>query len=111
MIKCLDSREILPGMRRRRYSLSDGRRLVTCEIPVTVLKAIGMTKAMKQMEIWQRGEETRARQVLIVKRLREGVKPDAIAHELGITEQRVRQVRKVMGQSHVKPRRTARSTE
>ncbi len=95
-MKCLETRDVVPGMRRRRYSLPDGRRVTTYEVPATVLRGMGMSKALQQLEIWQRAEAGRNRQSLIKQRLREGVKPDAIAHEFGVTEQRVRQLRKAI---------------
>jgi len=53
------------------------------------------------MEIWQRGEKQRtgsyARRQRIEELLRERVKPLAIADEIGVTETRVRQIRKEMG--------------
>jgi hypothetical protein len=49
------------------------------------------------MEIWRRGEKQRSRRQRIEELLRERVKPTAIAHEVGCTEERVRQIRKEMG--------------
>lgn len=81
-------------MKYRRYELDDGRRTTTVEIPATVLRAFGMTKVRDYMEAWQRGEAQRARAVLLRQRVAEGIKPAAIAHEFGVTEARVRQIRK-----------------
>jgi protein-disulfide isomerase-like protein with CxxC motif len=99
-MKCLETRLRADGFRTRRYELEDGRRITTLELPATVLKGVGMKKLQQQMVIWQRGEkqrtETHARRQRIEELLREKVKPTAIAHEVGCTEERVRQIRKEM---------------
>lgn len=100
-MKCLETRTRKDGIKTRRYELEDGRRITTLELPVTVLKGIGMKRVQEFMEIWQRGELQRtgshARRQRIEALLRERVKPTAIADEVGVTEQRVRQIRKEMG--------------
>jgi hypothetical protein len=100
-MKCLETRTRTDGIKSRRYEREDGRRITTFELPVTVLKGIGMKRVQELMEIWRRGElqrtETHARRQRIEELLREGVKPTAIAHEVGCTDQRVRQIRKEMG--------------
>ena len=100
-MKCLETRTRADGIKSRRYEREDGRRITTLELPVTVLKGIGMKRVQEFMEIWQRGElqrtETHARRQRIEELLRERVKPTAIADEVGVTEQRVRQIRKEMG--------------
>lgn len=100
-MKCLSTRTRADGMKARRYELDDGRRITTIEIPVTVIKGVGMKKVQQQFETWQRGErqrsESRVRRERIEELLRENVKPTAIAHEVGCTDQRVRQIRKEMG--------------
>lgn len=88
-------------MKARRYELEDGRRFTTFELPSTVIRAIGTKRVQEFMDIWRRGEqrrtESRARRQRIEELLRERVKPTAIAHEVGVTEERVRQIRKEMG--------------
>jgi hypothetical protein len=99
-MRCLQTRLRADGIRTRRYELDDGRRITTLELPATVLKGVGMKKLQEQMATWQRGEkrraETHARRQRIEELLRERVKPTAIAHEVGCTEERVRQIRKEM---------------
>lgn len=99
-MKCLETRLRADGIRARRYELDDGRRITTFELPATVLKGVGMKRLREQMTVWQRGErqrtETQARRRRIEELLREKVKPTAIAHEVGVTEERVRQIRKEM---------------
>jgi hypothetical protein len=95
-MKCLETRQ-RNGIKTRRYLTDDGRRFSTYELPVSVLRGIGMKRVHQELERWQRGETLRARLVQIKKRVAEGVKPLAIADEFGVTETRVRQIRKEMG--------------
>lgn len=97
-MKCLETRTRADGIRSRRYELDDGRRITMLELPATVIKGIGMKRVQEFMEIWQRGEqqrtESKARRKRIVELLEQGVKTTAIAHEVGVTESRVRQIGK-----------------
>lgn len=93
-MKCLETRTRTDGIRTRRYELEDGRRLTMYEVPATVLRAVGIGKVQQAMEIWQRGEAQRSRKQRIIELLEQGIKPTAIAHEVGVTDQRVRQIRK-----------------
>ena len=99
-MKCLSTRTRPDGMKARRYELDDGSRITTIELPVTVIKSVGMNKVQQQFATWLRGEDKRAesrmRRERIESLLREKVKPLAIADEVGVTEQRVRQIRKGM---------------
>lgn len=97
-MKCLETRN-RGGIKYRRYLAEDGRVVRTYEVPATVLKAIGMKRVRDALETWQRGEDRRARQIRMRELLAQGVKPLAIADELGVTEQRVRQIRKAMAAS------------
>jgi hypothetical protein len=100
-MKCLETRTRADGMKSRRYELEDGRRITTLELPATVIKSISIKRVQEFMETWQRGEKQRtnrhARRQRIEELLRERVKPLAIADEVGVTETRVRQIRKEMG--------------
>ena len=96
-MKCLETRTRADGIKSRRYELEDGRRMTTLELPVTVIKSIGLKRVQEFMETWQRGEMQRSRRQRIEELLRERVKPLAIADEVGVTETRVRQIRKEMG--------------
>jgi protein-disulfide isomerase-like protein with CxxC motif len=98
-MKCLETRVRADGIKMRRYELEDGRRTTTFELPASVVKAIGLKRVQEFMEIWQRGEKQRSRRQRIEELLRERVKPTAIAHEVGCTDQRVRQIRKKMEQT------------
>ena len=81
-------------MKWRRYRTEDGRIITTFELPEAVLSAFSNKRLTLQLEAWGRGEASRIRQQRMVKLIREGVKPTAIAHELGVTEQAVRAARK-----------------
>ena len=99
-MKCLETRTRKDGTRARRYELEDGRRITTLELPMTVVRGIGMKRVQELIEIWQRGEKQRTeehtRRQRIEALLHEKVKPLAIAHEVGVTDTRVRQIRKEM---------------
>lgn len=97
-MKCLETRD-RNGIRYRRYLADDGRVIRTYEVPATVLKGIGMKRVRAELEVWRRGEAMRARQIRMRELIAQGIKPTAIADELGVTEQRVRQMRKAMASS------------
>lgn len=97
--RVLETRTLGPGVKRRRYERSDGSRYTTVEVPLTVLRSLGGAKRLEEtVAAWHRGEQSRAvsktRRARIETLLRQGVKPTAIAHEVGVSEQRVRQIRK-----------------
>lgn len=95
-MKCLETRATPDALKRRRYWLDDGRSLHTVELPTSVIRAIGARKVRECMAVWRRGELQRERAQRLKDLVTLGVKPTAIAHALGVTEQRVRQVRKAM---------------
>lgn len=101
MTRVLETREVSPGMRRRRYERADGSRFTTIEVPITVLRTVASGHRVDAtLAAWHRGEAARGlareRRVRAEELLRQGVKPTAIAHELGVSDQRVRQWRKAM---------------
>lgn len=96
------------GIRRRTYQLDDGRKIRTYEVPATVLNQLGRKRLAEAMAQWERIKARDARKELICQRICAGVKPTAIAHEFGVTEQRVRQLRKELG---FKPRTYKRKEE
>lgn len=93
-MKCLETRSRSDGIKRRSYLLDSGRKLLTYEVPVQVLNELGKKRLAAAMATFRRVEDARERQDKIKQRIREGVKPTAVAHEFGVTEQRVRQIRK-----------------
>lgn len=101
MTRVLDTREVAPGMRRRRYERDDGTRYTTLEVPATVLRGVSSVRQVEEaLATWHRGEAARGlarkRQARAEALLRAGVKPTAVAHELGVSDARVRQWRKAM---------------
>lgn len=104
-MKCLETRTDDLGIKRRRYEREDGTRLTTMEVPLTVLRGLGMTKVRHYMEKWHRGEQRRGkastlREAVIARLLQPRAKPTAIANELGCTEARVRQIRQQWIKEH-----------
>lgn len=90
--RVIDSRQ-RGALRYRTYKLADGRRVQTVEVPRTVLRTFSAKALNEAIARWQRGEARRERRALIEQRVREGVKPTAVAHELAVTEAYVRYVR------------------
>jgi FixJ family two-component response regulator len=95
-MKCIESRVRKNGLRFRRYRTDDGRTITTYEVPAAVLSAFSKKRLATQLDAWRRGEALRARRVVMLARIAEGVKPTAIAHELGISDAAVRLARKAL---------------
>lgn len=95
-MRCLETRRTPIALKRRRYVLEDGRHLTTYELPATVVDGIGAARVREAMEAWQRGElrRQRAQEVRQFVANHSKWKPTALAHHLGITDARVRQVLK-----------------
>lgn len=96
-MRCIETRVRKDGIRRRIYLTDDGRRIRTYEVPPQVLSEMGKGKLAEALRKAAVVEERAKRKVLIMERIREGVKPLAIAHEFGVTDARVRQIRQEMG--------------
>ena len=99
--RVLETRTIAQGMKRRRYERADGSRYNTVEVPLTVLRGVSSARQVEEaLAKWHRGEAARGlalkRQARAEELLRAGVKPTAIAHELGVSDARVRQWRAAM---------------
>ena len=94
-MKILETRKRASGATYRLYRRDDGSTLATYELPATVLKSIGMGKVMLFLQVYQRGEKVRERAAKLRAAVaeRKGWKATAVAHELEITEARVRQIR------------------
>ena len=92
----------------RRYELPDGRRVSTIELPMSVVGSVGRKNMASILESFHRGEELRRASHRLRQRIEHMLGPDlsgkptAIAHELGITETRVRQVRDEIRQHRTK---------
>lgn len=106
-MKCLETRTRRDGVVRRRYLLADGRPLTTYEIPATVFKAFSAKKMAEVIAAFNRGEEKRAKSFELAGRiynmLRQGIKPSAIAHEVGVSDTYVRQLRAKLRRSATTP--------
>ena len=94
-MKCLETRK-RDGMKWRRYRTDDGRTVTTYELPTAVLSRFSKKQLAASLVAWERGEARRARRARAAALLAQGVKPTAIAHELGITDQAVRLLRKAV---------------
>ena len=93
-MKCLETRTRDDGIKRRTYLLDNGLKVLTYEVPAQVITELGRKRLAACLDKAKRVLSSRERQRQIKQRIREGVKPLAIADEFGITEQRVRQLRK-----------------
>ena len=96
-MKCLSTRTRPDGVKLRRYERPGLPRITTVEVPVSVMRAVGGWKQLpERMEIFLRGDTARQRAAHV--RATVAARPDwkstALAHELGISEQRVRQIRR-----------------
>ena len=94
--------EIEPWLTFRQYKDGQGNAVCTYEVPSSVVMAFGMARLHQQLDAWRRGEEKRSKsealRTAIISRLRDKIKPLAIAHELGCSEAYVRQLRKVLNE-------------
>ena len=95
-MKCLETRTRTDGLKRRLYARQGLPNLTTLEVPLTVLKTLGMSRVEAALETHRRGEKARAaaaatRAAVLA---RTGTKATSVAQDLGITEARVRQIRK-----------------
>lgn len=98
-MKVLETRVRKDGLKYRR--LEDGT--WTVEMPLTVMRALGTAKVREAMATFQRGAAMRERAAKLRAEVaaREGWKATAVAHDLGTTEARVRQIRRsMMGSSN-----------
>lgn len=91
-MKCLETRK-KDGMRWRRYRTDDGRIVTTYELPTTVLKGVAPPDKLRaRLASFQRGEKTRERRAALLAKLAEGIKPLAIADELGMSTRQVQRL-------------------
>jgi len=93
-MKCLETRQ-RNGMKWRRYRTADGRTITTYELPEAVLKgAAPAAKLKERLEMWQNGERLRARRHAVLARIEQGLKPLAIADELGLSTRQVQMLKR-----------------
>lgn len=91
--RCIETRT-RHGMKYRRYE-HQGKRWTTVEMPVSVMKAVGVKRVNEAHATWQRGQAKREASEKLRNAIIERLpgKPTAIAHELGCSEAYVRHVR------------------
>lgn len=93
-MKCLETRR-RNGMKWRRYRAPDGHTFTTYELPSAVLLGVTtLARIAKRLEQWHRGQAAAARRAQAEAMLAEGVKPVAIAHELGLSPRTVERYRR-----------------
>lgn len=95
VVRCLETRKLVNGLRRRTYITPEGTRVVTYEVPKCVLTALGDKRLAEVLAGHARGEDTHAlaarRRAYVAANI--SVKSTALAAELGISEARVRQIK------------------
>ena len=105
-LRTLETRARPGGLRRRRECEHCGHTFTTVELPDTVLRSIGARVVERAVDALLRGIKRRAAareaRALITQRLLEGWKPDAIAHEAGVSAMRVYQLHKELRRSNSK---------
>jgi hypothetical protein len=82
------------GMVWRRYMTKDGVRVTTYEVPTSTIRSLGLKKTQDLLTKVHETYQREVRNVRIKDLLSSGWKPAAIAHEVGLTESRIRQIRK-----------------
>lgn len=96
-MKLLETRRRASGYTVRRYEAA-GERWSTWEVRLSVLKAFGMGRVLRRIEVAQRGADIRIgaaqRKQEIMRLLVAGHKPLAVAHALGVSDSYVRHVRR-----------------
>lgn len=94
-MKCIDSRRLPNGYRRRRYLRPDGQQLVTIEVPMVVWTAINKQgRDHDRAAAHLRALSRSAVHAQALRHLREGWKAVASAHELGVPVRTVQRWRK-----------------
>jgi len=91
-MKCLETRRQHGCLRMRRYQKDNGRRVKTMEIPWTLwLRA--RSNVMRGLPGYEKTEAARDRIAVIKAMLADGDKPEYIAAVVGVTRQRVQQIK------------------
>lgn len=96
-MKCLETRRRPDGLKVRRYRTDDGVTVRTIEIPIEVFRGLvprdrlAARLAGRMAEVERQTKKQRA-----LTMLRDGVKPVAIANDLGVTEKTVYKYRRSM---------------
>ncbi len=94
-MKCLETRK-RNGMKWRRYVTEDGLRVVTYEVPESVLKYLSRATLSLALKRHNDGLKRRARDAQIHKLLREGWKTTAVASKFNLSDSMVRRIKQGM---------------
>lgn len=92
-MKCLETRRRGPLVKWRRYRDEHGARHTTLEVPEEVLSVLGAKRLAEELERALRAAERRVRDAKIAAALKAGTKPDAVAHEFGMSAAMIRRKR------------------
>ena len=90
-MKCLETRR-RNGMKWRRYRTEDGAQWITYEVPTSVISLIGRRRLAEELERAERKLARLNRNAKALALLKAGVKPLAVAAELGISEAQARRI-------------------
>lgn len=90
-MKCLETRR-RNGMRWRRYRTEDGASWATYEVPTTVINLISTRRLVEELQRAERKLDRLNRNAKALSMMKAGVKPLAVAYELGISESLARRI-------------------
>lgn len=94
-MKCLDTRRRPECLKARRYRAEHGGIVQTVEIPLVVLRGVvPLHRLQPRMDAWRRNQERLKRRSAALDLIRQGWKPEAVAHELSLNVRTVQHYRK-----------------
>lgn len=94
-MKCLETRRRPDGLKVRRYRTDEGVTVRTIELPMEVFRSIVRSgKLDARVAAHKRAIETKTKRERALTMLRAGVKPVAIANDLGLTDRTVQRYRR-----------------
>lgn len=92
-MKCLETRR-RNGMKWRRYRTEEGASWTTYEVPIAVVSELGPKTLKESLERAQRKLERLNRNARALRMLSQGIKPLAVAVEVGLSESQVTRIRR-----------------
>ena len=96
-MKCLETRRRPDGLKVRRYRTDEGVTVRTIEMPIEVFRAvIRMDRFDARVAAHKRAIETKTKRQRALEMLRAGVKPVAVANDLGLSSFVVYKYRKTL---------------
>ncbi len=94
-MKCLETRRRPDGLKVRRYRTDEGVTVRTIELPMEVFRSIVRSEKLEaRVAAHKRAIETKTKRERALTMLRAGVKPVAIANDLGLTDRTVQRYRR-----------------